>query len=462
MLDWIYTNLGSISQIILYIIIFCTTFSYIYIAANKEHILNNWNEYRFKPYIIPIAGFLKPENNISAYESSIKNLADILWALLKKFFDLLIKPIQYLLDIIKKILGDVSKVIDKIRQQIKIMRNFLISIVMNMMKRIENIIAASIFTFGKINDMTKRQLGIYQNLVYMLETFAVTLTTFISGSFGKLIDVAEVGIWTLPIFTLGVPGIAFPLMAVCFTPHTIILTKNGDVPISNIKIGDILVDGSVVISKMKFINIHNICEYNGDYVSGTHYVFENNNIIRVSDSVKSREVEYSGYLYNINTSNNLIYSKNNKYLDYDEYNSRNMSEIENSSFLEKLNNCVHLKNIESIFDEKVRYKIGLGFNTLISGRKVENIELGSRLNDNRYVIGIAAHKLEPSDKIYMLEDVCMTEWVKLFYNNSWICIRDHPDSVLIDYKYDKLYSIITTDHTIQLDNGILIRDFLEC
>ena len=74
---------------------------------------------------------------------------------------------------------------------------------------------------------------------------------------------------------------------------------------------------------------------------------------------------------------------------------------------------------------------------------------------------MVAHKVETSDTMYMLKDVYMTEWVKVYYNNTWICIRDHPDSVLIDYKYDKLYSIITTDHTIHLDNGILIRDFLE-
>jgi hypothetical protein len=460
MLDWIYTNLGSISQIILYITVFFIVFGYIYFQSNKEHILNNWNEYRMKPYIIPIAGFIKRDVGKSSMESSIKNLGDIIWTLLRKIFHILISPLQFILNIIRKIIGDIGKVIDKIRQQMKIMRNFLISIVMNMMKRIENIIAASIFTFGKINDMTKRQLGIYQNLVYMLQTFAVTLTTFISGTFGKLIDASEVGIWVLPIFTLGAPGIVFPLMAVCFTPNTGILTKSGEKMISSIKIGDIMCDGSVVISKMICINIDNIYSYNGDYVSGSHYVYENNNWIRVCDSVNSKEVEYCGYLYNINTTSNMIYSNHNIFLDYDEYNSRELSEKENQSFLSRLNNIEFKSDIYNL-DGNSRYRIGLGCDTIICGKKIANLELGSKLINNDYVLGIVAHSVIETDNVYLLYENYMTEWVKVLYNNIWICVRDHPNAVLVNYDNDKLYSIITNSHTIQLDNGVFIRDFLE-
>jgi hypothetical protein len=411
---------------------------------------------------MPIAGFIKKDDNLSATDTSIKNMSEVLWNILKKFFNVLIRPIQYILDIIKKIIKDTNGVINKIRQQLKIMRNFLFSIVMNMMKRIENIVSATVFTFGKINDMTKRQLAIYQNLVYMMETFAVTLTTFISGTFGKLIDFTEVGIWTLPTFTLGLPGLAFPIMAMCFTPNTNILTKQGQNRISNIKIGDILQDGSIVISTMKFLNKDPIYEYNNDYVSGTHYVSENGKWKRVCESSLAKRFEYTGYLYNLNTSNNKIITSNNLFLDYDEYSSRSLAEKENNEFLYKLNGVnMMLKHSKKTCSENVRYKIGLGENTLINGKKIENIELGSKLSNERYVIGIVSHECFVSDTIFILNGVSMTEWVKVFYNNSWICVRDHPSSILIKYTGKKLYSIVTTDHTIQLDNGTILRDFLE-
>ena len=461
MLDWIYTNLGSISKIILYITIFYIIYFSIYIKQNKEHILNNWNEYRYKPYIMPIAGFIKKDDNLSMGETSIKNMGEVLWNILKKFFNILIRPIQYIVDIIKKIINDTNGVINKIRQQLKIMRNFLFSIVMKMLKRIENIVAATIFTFGKLNDMTKRQLAIYQNLVYMMETFAVTLTTFISGTFGKLIDFTEVGIWGLPIFTLGMPGLAFPLMAMCFTPNTVILTKQGKLPISNIRIGDILHDDSVVISTMKFVNKDPIYEYNNDYVSGTHYVNENGKWMRVFESKLAKQFEYTGYLYNLNTSSNKINTSNNLFLDYDEYNSRSLAEKENNEFLYKLNGDSDSNHQKIVSGDNVRYKIGLGENTLINGIKIENIELGSKLSNDRYVLGIISHECLVSDIIFILNGVCMTEWVKVFYNNSWICVRDHPNAIMINYTGKKLYSIVTNDHTIQLDNGCIVRDFLE-
>jgi hypothetical protein len=411
---------------------------------------------------MPIAGFFKKDDNLSTADTSIKNMSEVLWNILKKFFNVLIKPIQYILDIIKKIIKDTNGVINKIRQQLKIMRNFLFSIVMNMMKRIENIVAATVFTFGKINDMTKRQLAIYQNLVYMMETFAVTLTTFISGTFGKLIDFTEVGIWVLPMFTLGLPGLAFPMMAMCFTPNTNILTKQGQKRISNIKIGDILQDGSIVLSTMKFVNKEYIFEYNNDYVSGTHFVNENGKWKRVCESSLAKKIEYCGYLYNLNTSNNKIVTSNNLFLDYDEYSSRSLSEKENSEFLYKLNGVnVMSHHPKKTSSENVRYKIGLGETTLINGIKIENIELGSKLSSERYVIGIVSHECSIIDTIFILNGVSMTEWVKVFYNNSWICVRDHPNSIMISYIGKKLYSIVTNDHTIQLDNGIIVRDFLE-
>jgi hypothetical protein len=462
MLDWIYTNLGSISQIILYITIFYIIYFSIYFKQNKEHIINNWNEYRYKPYIMPIAGFIKKDDNLSATDTSIKNMSEVLWNILKKFFNVLIKPIQYILGIITKIIKDTNGAINKVRQQLKIMRNFLFSIVMKMMKRIENIVAATVFTFGKINDMTKRQLAIYQNLVYMMETFAVTLTAFISGTFGKLIDFTEVGIWTLPIFTLGLPGLAFPMMAMCFTPNTNILTKHGQKRISNIKIGDVLQDGSIVISTMKFVNKDPIYEYNNDYVSGTHFVNENGKWKRVCESSLAKKMEYCGYLYNLNTSNNNIITSNNLFLDYDEYSSRKLAEKENSEFLYKLNgDNVVWHHPKKTYSENVRYKIGLGETTLINGIKIENIVLGSKLSSERYVIGIVSHECSGTDTIFILNGVSMTEWVKVFYNNSWICVRDHPNAIMIRYIGKKLYSIVTNDHTIQLDNGIILRDFLE-
>ena len=183
--------------------------------------------------------------------------------------------------------------------------------------------------------------------------------------------------------------------------------------------------------------------------------------MRVFESKLAKQFEYTGYLYNLNTSSNKINTSNNLFLDYDEYNSRSLAEKENNEFLYKLNGDSDSNHQKIVSGDNVRYKIGLGENTLINGIKIENIELGSKLSNDRYVLGIISHECLVSDIIFILNGVCMTEWVKVFYNNSWICVRDHPNAIMINYTGKKLYSIVTNDHTIQLDNGCIVRDFLE-
>jgi len=471
MLDWIYNNLGSISQIILYITIFSIIYFKIYFKQHKDEMIKNWNKYRFKPYILPFAGFIYNDgdgSNTSSITSSIKNFSMVIWNSLNTFFNILIKPIQFILLIIRKQIGEIGNVVEVFRKQLKIMRNFLMAIVMKMMKRIENIISATIFTFGKINDITKRQLGIYQNLIYMMETFAVTLTTFISGSFSNLIDFSEGALWTLPVFTLGIPGLAFPIMTMCFTPNTLILVPNGRKLISDIRLGETLADGSKVVSVMQFLNAGGspIFEYNNDYVSGTHFVEENGIWIRVGDSRNAKPFVYNGMLYNINTSSNKLQSSNNLYLDYDEYCSRELSEKENRHFLEKLNGKAYVDALGEHpikLNDRVRYKIGVSQEAKINDILIKDLQIGTKINSGKKtVLGLVVHECNLNDRIFRLNGVNMTEWVKVQYKKNWVCVRDHPAAEpSSNFKSGKLYSIITSDHTIQLDNGCIIRDFLE-
>lgn len=467
MLDWIYNNLGSISQIVLYMIVFSIIFFKIYLEQNRDDIINNWNTYRYKPYILPIAGFINNDGGGSSIKATIKNFSNVVWNSLKIFFNILIKPVQFMLLIIKKQIDQLGSVVNVFRKQMKIMRNFLMSIVMQMMKRIENIISASIFTFGKINDITKRQLAIYQNLIYMMETFAVTLTTFVSGSFNKLIDFSEVALWTLPVFTLGIPGLAFPIMAMCFTPNTQILLLNGcKKNISEITLGETLHDGSRVVSVMTFLNTSggSIFEYNGDYVSGTHFVNENGVWIRVGESKKAIPIYYNEMLFNLNTTSNKIQTSNNLYLDYDEYSSRELAEKENKHFLEKLNGSAIVFGTDAPkTNDNVRYKIGLCAGAQINTTAIPDLQIGNKINnDQTTVLGHVVHEMNSNDRIFCLNGVGMTEWVKVLYKNNWICVRDHPEADLSScLKSEKLYSIITSDHTIKLDNGDWIRDFIE-
>lgn len=451
---------SSIIQLILYLLIFYIILGLIYAKNKKEEILDNWSQYRFKPYILPISGFIKPVEGKSAIQSTLNNFSEFLWATFKNFFNILMKPFQYMFKIIESLLSRLEKIIDNFRGQLTVMRNLILGIIMNMVKKVENIMTATIFTFGKINEMVKRQLAIYENVVYLLQTMTVTMRSFVVGTFDHMMNFTEGAMWALPIFTLGAPGVVFPLMAFCFAEGTSIKTINNIQPIENIKLGDILYDDSIVLSKMKYYHNGPIYIYNGIFVTGEHFVLFNNKWTKIKNISDIKSYPYSGYLYNINTSNNKIYIDNDVFLDYDEYDNIDSAENENYNVLYKLNggNIPIYKKAFKNTDR--RYKLGFGEGTLLNGQSIGKIRIGDKIGDAR-VLGIVAHVYDKNDQIYRLYDIEMTEWTKIIYKNEWINVRDHPDVQFIDYGGKYLYSIITSNNTIVFDDKLKTRDFIE-
>ena len=462
MFEFIYNHSLSLSKIFLYLVVYNILLGILIFFSKREDIIKNWSQYRFKPYILPLSGWIKSTNNKSPFESTLDNFNQFLWNIFKQFFDILIKPFQYILNIIRKILNDITGVVDNLRGQLTIMRNMILGIIMGVMKKIENIVAAGIFTAGKLNDLLKRQLAIYQNIVYMMETLTVSMNSFIQGSFNRIIDFSEIGIWVLPIFTLGAPGVVFPIMPMCFGKDTTIHMKECICKkISDVKLDDILIDNSKVISKIKVLSNCKIYRLGDILVSGEHYVFWGGNPTKVCNIPNIESINFTGFLYNLNTTSNRIFANDYCFLDYDENIYIDKVEEENSQILQKLNgyNKLNRKSITDLTNR--RYKLGFIQGTMIQEIPIENIPIMHRLNYGSVVIGIIAHIVEECDKLYSIEGTIMTEWVKIFYNNTWINVRDHPNAIYVDHhKIERLYSIITTDHCIKINNHIY-RDFAE-
>ena len=464
MFQWITEHASSIFQLVLYSFVFYIILGIIYAKNKKEDIISNWSQYRFKPYILPISGFINPIEGKSAVQSTLDNFTEFLWSSFKNFFSLLMKPVEYMFSIIKSLLANLEEIINKFRGQLTVMRNLILGIIMNMMKKIENIMTATIFTFGKINEMVKRQLGVYENIVYLLQTMTITMRSFVVGTFDHMMNFTEGAMWALPIFTLGAPGVVFPLMAFCFAEGTIINMIEGNAKIENVKIGDILQDGSIVLSKMKYYHNGPIFNYRGTFVTGEHYVMLEGTWTKIKNIQGLSQYQYRGYLYNLNTTSNKMYIGNEIYLDYDEYSNIDLAENENNSVLNILNkNGLTDTNLILRDENDRRYKLGFTESTLLDKKYIGHISIGDKLNNNkRTVLGIIAHLHEPSrDKIYLLDNVGMTEWVKVFHNDNWINVRDHPNAKLIDYRGKYLYSIITSDNIIEFNDHLKTRDFIE-
>jgi hypothetical protein len=457
---------SSITMIILYILIYVIVYTLILAKYKKDEILQNWEIERCKPHFLPISGWIKTDQGSTPLKSTLDNFTGCFWQRIKIVFNILIKPFRYIIQLLKNIIRDFTAIIDKIRVQIKIMRNMIFDVVMKMMKKIENIISATIMTFGKLNNMMKRQLAIFQNLQYLLETIAITMSSFVKGTFGTILDHSMGALWALPIFTLGAPGVVFPLMATgaiknpfCFIPDTFIeLYNKTSIKISDINIGDILIDGSRVISKLEFIVPENtiMYDYDGVIVSGSHYVSENNKWITVKDSNISKSINYnSRTLYNICTSNFRININNIQFMDYDEHDDFNEYEIFNNRVLNKINNTCILPGNNNNISYNRRYKLGLGYGTLINGVRIENVKIKGN------IIGFIQHEIEKTDRVFLIDGIYILEYTKILKNNIWICAGDYGEAIQVEYPYKYMYHLATIDQIINTDK-FLCRDLIEC
>ena len=85
------------------------------------------------------------------------------------YFNIFIQPLRQIMSMITDVLSDLTINFNILRSQLSIMRKMIMGLVIQLMKKIENLMSAAVFTFSKIYTMMKRQMGIYQNIVYLLQ-----------------------------------------------------------------------------------------------------------------------------------------------------------------------------------------------------------------------------------------------------------------------------------------------------
>jgi len=465
MFEWLFANIWNILLVILYLFIFNVIVVVILLRNKRNMFEKDWHKHRCKPYILPISGWIYADPGQSAIKATLDNFNGCIWQRIKAYFNIFIEPLRKIMSMITDVLSDLTINFNVLRSQLSIMRRMIMGLVIQLMKKIENLMAAAVFTFSKIYTMMKRQMGIYQNIVYLLQTLAVTMTGLVGGTFSNMIDFTEWGLWALPPFTLNLPGLFFPIWGFyCFAPET----KIEGFEIKEIQLGQRL-SSSCVISTMKFSVPENskIFDYNGVRVSAHHIVLEGDKCLKVRDSKKAKPIIYNDkYLYNLCTTNHILYADNGSiFADYDEHSSFIEYEKFNSRILRMLNirdNLVSSSSINLLDEHKHpvydrRYKLGVGKGSLVDGIPIEMCQLGDNID------GIITHLREPGDRIFLLGGVYFLEYTKIFCKkmNTWITIRDHPDAKYVEnYAHTTFHYITTKNHIVRI-NDFICADFIE-
>ena len=94
-------------------------------------------------------------------------------------------------------------------------------------------------------------------------------------------------------------------------------------------------------------------------------------------------------------------------------------------------------------------------NTLINNKKISDIHCGDILNNNYVTTTIECLNYEYLYKIKSDNQEIYVSGSHIIYdneNNKWCCVKDYNKAIKTDYKPQKLYSLSTSNHNIQIDN----------
>ena len=431
-----------------------------YFIYNHRRIVAHWGKLKCSPMYAPLSGLVKGKTGFDAVEDGADNILKCIWVKVKEFFNELMEPFHYLLQVLYGvILGTLNRANSQ-RGQLSVIRNYIKKIIEMVMKRLNNLSGAFIFVFLKVRDALKRGLASFQVMAYMLNTSSKTMEAMMNGVIGDMAYFAESVGWLLSWFLMGpFAMLAFPSLwqcVLCFSGDTLISTKDGEIPISELKLGQILLGGGKIIAIQVCRPPENMPMYSigNATVSSSHLVYCDNSqkwipIDHHPDAVLSSE-KYET-LYCLTTTNHQINVGPYIFSDWEEFESKENTIFQKTLIYQDLC-CQNYLDWKECLEETYppgfsRIPVELyNHSSLIS--KIR----GKSLTQIQWFQPITVDGTRPS---YFVSGTTMVS-----SNGKWIPVSISPDFVLSGYHSDYYENIIMKNGILTIDR-YQFRDYLE-
>ena len=250
--NFIYVNLGFVLQIML-----------LYFFVAIKQIKDNWPEYRCNPIYMPLSDNIEQDFTYCIQNSQLNIMGYLL------------QPINAVISNITSVGADFSDSLNNARNMIGNMRGFMTNITQGIFAVFSNMIIQLQKLTLSIQDVIGKLVGVVVAMTYVLQGSMMTMNSAWAGPNGQLVR------------ALG--------NTKCFHPKTLVKLEGGQpTPIRDIKIGDILQDGSKVTATLVLGDCQEEVMYSvgNVFVSGKHFVFdaEQGKFVRTKD-FKGAKVE---------------------------------------------------------------------------------------------------------------------------------------------------------------------------
>lgn len=391
-------------------------FSYCKIMQNKEAIADDWVNQRCKPQNMPFAGLITHPEGTTAFQYTSDNFQYCVQNILMNITGYVLEPFQFMIKALTKIFEAISnsiqqirEVTNKLRNNIKVFTQDILSRILNVMIPIQKMFIALMDTFQKIQGVMTGGLYTMLGSYYTLQALMGAILELIIKVLITLVIII-VGLWILPFtwpaaasMTAVFLAISVPLAIIIYFMTEVLHIKTSAIPklrcfdrktkimlldrtfkhIEELKPNDILVDGSIVTAKIKVaakeLDMYNL---NGIIISESHIVKYNNKWIYVREHPDADRVyNYKEpYLYCINTSTKTIYINDILFTDWDETYGDSLEFLMNYFLIKKTEHIS--KIVDCGFHKETKIKTKNGEKT------IDKIFIGEVLSTGGIVYGI--------------------------------------------------------------------------
>lgn len=478
------TDYLSIIKVILILITFYLIYIILITYYFKKEIIDNWDSYKCKPYIIPIAGLFKKDGDSTPFmKFTIENFKRCNWVKIKSFFSFFIKPLQYIFKIITSILKNFTETLDKLRAQAKAIRLMFKKIVEEIAEKMLNSYSAVQFYIAKMQNILKQQMAIFQILMYFGDSLKMSMESLINGplidlvKFFPLYGIAMLVMIVICMLCIGggpfVKLVTCPICLACFSGDSLCELEHKILkPISQIKIGDTLKNNNIVTSTYEFSTQNRKCDmyrYKDVIVSGSHIIIDDEPI-RVEESPLSKKIKYlDDKIYCLNTSKKRIYiNNNNKSIQFSDFYESPciLTNFKTNMMVQNCMNGLDNMTLKPTKDTQFHnYEWGVGGHTNIKMetgkmKKIKDISIGERIFKGGEVYGIIKHSVN-NIILFQYKSLLASGTQLVLKKNSWHRIYQIKKARYTKSPDPYIYSLVCDNHCMVTNNDVLLKDYFE-
>ena len=412
---------------------------YLYIINHLKGLRSKWTDpvspINCTPIYLPFASVINPPPDGDNLKYISDNATQCIQNALKGQAELLTNPIKLVLDTL----------IDALKGIAEVLSDFII-------------------TMGELVDGVVDLLGnLNLNINATIETNNSIFGSIING-FQRFMTINKVASYVMQGFAdFGMSLIMSLNPLACFDKDTLLMMKNGDTQsINNLKIGDVLLYDGRITSIMKLSSQGvDMYTYKGVIVSGSHYVYEENNVIQVKDSKYSQYCRYytEKEIYCINTESKQLHINGITFADYDDLSPQDCKVLQKWIKTRTTKSTITNYDIHSfinggLLDTKIKLNDG-------TSKWISSVKIGDKLDGNIKVLGIVT--VLPDDlkifKITLDNNILIGGTnIQVMDKEKQICLNTMDSASFMQYTDKPLYHLIT-DRGGYYVNNIFIGDY---